>query len=553
MGREKRKEINKKATDLCQIIELLQEPFQTYGFDFTKYSECDRSFIGIARRFFSLKTYDLLILCLFIERKLSSRSGLTLDQIVKHFQLTLSDCIELNQSLQHLRKKHLIVTTDRSFRSDSDEYSLSQSCLNAILTYDRSLVVRKKTQSFESFLREFDNLARDSREYSEEQFSGVISSLMAEYSSVQEIKWLRLQKFTKQDELLLCLATRSHILYGESLDIENALKVLSGDSFSRYHLEKELLSGSNRLIAEDYLAFDSVFFISVDLKLTGKTLAGMCSEIEGVKKSFIPRMCTLIHFEKIKDEYYQHNDAGLGMLEKMISRDNYLKIKQKVPGLIILLSGEPGVGKTSFVHHLARKTGRPVLSANIATILSKYVGESEQNILKLFEELELANKQLDVTPIVIFDEGETLLFSRSTTSSGAVDQMNNNLISLLLQCLDKFNGILIFTSNFDFSKGSFDPALHRRFHSVISVQAPSKEVLEFIFASHFPDFTGCFAKTFLNQYPFVTPAQIKNLKEKFEVQQMLDNSGNPEDLFSDLAKTDLGAYMRTRKNTVGFQ
>lgn len=543
---------NIKASQLCRLIEELQESFQIHRFDFTNYSERDNCSINSVRKFFNLKTYDLMILCLFIVRRLSSHSSLTLNHIVKHFQLKLADCIQLDESLQYLKKKHLIVTSDRSFRNEEKEYTLSQSCLKAILTYNRSLLIRRKNESFESFLKELDALVICSREYSDDDFAEMFSDLVSEYNSIQEIKWLKAQKFSKRDELIICLAIRSHVIYGESMDMENSLKLVSGDSFSKYQLEKELLSGNNRLISEDYLSFNSAQFISLEMKLTNKTISGMCSLIEGVKKTFHPKMCSLIFPEAIQDVHYQHSNEDLKLIEDMVSRVNYEKIKEKVPRLVILLTGDPGVGKTSFVHHLAKKCERPILTANIATILSKYVGESEKNIFQLFDEIDQAYLQFEVTPIVIFDEGETLLFSRNAKSASAVDQMNNNMISLLLQCLDKFRGILIFTSNFDFTRGSFDTALHRRFHSIIKMQSPSKDMLGSIFRFHFPHISSLYAATLIDQYPFITPAQIKNLKEKFEVQQLFEVTKSQEELLSHLAKNDLESYSRSQKYPVGF-
>jgi len=271
-----------------------------------------------------------------------------------------------------------------------------------------------------------------------------------------------------------------------------------------------------------------------------------------MEAEFHPGMFTVTRTEEITEDFYIHNNPDLELIERMVSRDQYENVKSRIPGLTILLTGAPGVGKTSFLRHLAKTTGRALLSADISSILDMYVGESEKNLKKLFKEAAEAFLSLDPTPICVFDEAESLLYRRHPKASRSVDQTKNNLISLLLQCLDSFKGILIFCSNFSFEGGGFDPALHRRLHLISEVQSPSQQSMAAILHHHFPELTPGKTLDFLKKYPFVTPAQVKNLRNKYDVRLLLDKDADPEKSLYESAEKDLKLFVKSNR-PIGFK
>ena len=286
----------------------------------------------------------------------------------------------------------------------------------------------------------------------------------------------------------MLVAIRHRIFGRFEFNIQEIVKQLSSSKFLMSRLERAILDGSCPFILKNMVSFaDGHFKSTIRMQLTPKVMEYMCQSLEQVQpKTFAPSLFT-VSAPATDNPLYIHDNPELRMVEKMVSGEHYEKIRKKVPRMTILLTGAPGVGKTSFVHHLARTSGRHLLSVNIASILSSYVGESEKNLVKLFGEAEAAYNYFEKTPIIVFDEAETLLYSRSAKSGNAVDQMNNNIISLLLASLDTFKGILICCSNFGFRNGSFDAALHRRFHLVAEIPAPGRQALESILQHHFPE------------------------------------------------------------------
>ena len=116
----------------------------------------------------------------------------------------------------------------------------------------------------------------------------------------------------------------------------------------------------------------------------------------------------------------------------------------------ILLFGPPGTGKTEFVKYLGRELDRKVMVVKGSDLLSKWVGESEQNIAAAFRRAEAEHA------ILFFDEVDGLLQDRARArQSWQVTQVNE-----LLQQMENFDGIMIAATNF--SK-NLDPATMRRF------------------------------------------------------------------------------------------
>ena len=120
------------------------------------------------------------------------------------------------------------------------------------------------------------------------------------------------------------------------------------------------------------------------------------------------------------------------------------------PRMNILLFGPPGTGKTEFVKYLGRELDRRVVVVKGSDLLSKWVGESEQNIAKAFRRAEAEHA------ILFFDEVDGLLQDRANaTRSWEITQVNE-----LLQQMENFDGIMVAATNF--SK-NLDPATMRRF------------------------------------------------------------------------------------------
>jgi hypothetical protein len=139
--------------------------------------------------------------------------------------------------------------------------------------------------------------------------------------------------------------------------------------------------------------------------------------------------------------------------------------KRMKPGYKILFHGSPGTGKTLTACLLGQFTGKHVFRIDLSMVVSKYIGETEKNLAKVFDQAEHSDW------ILFFDEADALFGSRTKVSSSH-DRYANQEVSYLLQRIEDYNGIVILASNM---KSNIDDAFMRRFSSVVHFPFPKSE------------------------------------------------------------------------------
>lgn len=132
------------------------------------------------------------------------------------------------------------------------------------------------------------------------------------------------------------------------------------------------------------------------------------------------------------------------------------------PGFTSLFYGPPGTGKTLTACLLGKHCGCDVYKIDLSMIVSKYIGETEKNLARIFDLAE--SKRW----ILFFDEADAL-FGKRTRVDDAHDRFANQEVSFLLQRIEEFDGVVILASNF---KENIDDAFARRFHSVVQFAVP---------------------------------------------------------------------------------
>ncbi len=130
-----------------------------------------------------------------------------------------------------------------------------------------------------------------------------------------------------------------------------------------------------------------------------------------------------------------------------------------------LFYGPPGTGKTLTATLLGKSTGKDVYRVDLSQTVSKYIGETEKNLSKLFDKAENKNW------ILFFDEADAL-FGKRTDIRDAHDKYANQEVAYLLQRVESYNGLVILASN---QRTNIDEAFTRRFQSIIHFPFPRAE------------------------------------------------------------------------------
>ncbi len=139
--------------------------------------------------------------------------------------------------------------------------------------------------------------------------------------------------------------------------------------------------------------------------------------------------------------------------------------KKLRPGFTCLFYGPPGTGKTLSACLLGKLCGSDVYRVDLASIVSKYIGETEKNLARVFDLAE--HKRW----ILFFDEADAL-FGKRTRVDDAHDRYANQEVSFLLQRIEDFDGVVILCSNM---RSNIDDAFVRRLHAVVQFPMPKAQ------------------------------------------------------------------------------
>ena len=145
-------------------------------------------------------------------------------------------------------------------------------------------------------------------------------------------------------------------------------------------------------------------------------------------------------------------------------------------GISVLFSGESGTGKTLAAEVLASELQLDLYRIDLASLVSKYIGETEKNLKRVFDAAEASGA------ILLFDEADALFGKRSEVKDSH-DRYANIEVSYLLQKMEAYRGLAILTTNL---KGGIDAAFQRRLQFVVHFPFPDAQLRERIWRGVFP-------------------------------------------------------------------
>ena len=163
----------------------------------------------------------------------------------------------------------------------------------------------------------------------------------------------------------------------------------------------------------------------------------------------------------------EHIYQGLEKIREYITHGKSLKNdfsfgKKIKPGFKVLFTGPPGTGKTLTASLLGKQFQMDVYRIDLSMVVSKYIGETEKNLSRVFDMAESKDW------ILFFDEADALFGKRSSTNDSH-DRYANQEVSYLLQRMEDYDGLVILCSNF---KKNIDEAFFRRFQLILDFEIP---------------------------------------------------------------------------------
>jgi MoxR-like ATPase len=172
------------------------------------------------------------------------------------------------------------------------------------------------------------------------------------------------------------------------------------------------------------------------------------------------------------------------------------RVRQGERGVKALFTGAPGTGKSLAAEVLAHSLGYPLFRVDLSMVVSKWVGETEKQLNKLFTAAE------EAPCVLLFDEADALFGKRSEVKD-AQDRFANLEVSYLLQRVEAFDGIAILTSNL---KRNIDEAFLRRF--TFAVDFPFPEVRERL---------AIWKRLLPKEYPLAASVDLADVAREFKL------------------------------------
>jgi SpoVK/Ycf46/Vps4 family AAA+-type ATPase len=173
-------------------------------------------------------------------------------------------------------------------------------------------------------------------------------------------------------------------------------------------------------------------------------------------------------------------------------------------GLNVLFAGPSGTGKTMAADIIARELGLDMYKIDLSMVVSKYIGETEKNLARIFAEAETSNA------ILFFDEADALFGKRSEVRDSH-DRYANVEIAYLLQRMEEYEGVVILATNL---RKNMDDAFVRRLHATVEFPFPDADDRLRIWESIWPDAVPRDASVdllFLAQRFEITGGNIRNV------------------------------------------
>jgi hypothetical protein len=167
-----------------------------------------------------------------------------------------------------------------------------------------------------------------------------------------------------------------------------------------------------------------------------------------------------------------------------------------VGGVVALFHGPPGTGKTMAAAVVAREAGLPAFRIDLSTLVSKYIGETEKNLARVFDLAERADG------VLVFDEADAI-FGRRTEIHEARDRYANQEVSYLLQRIERHRGVVILTTNLI---ANIDEAFQRRIGVIVAFPAPSQVERQTLWRTVFPP-----------ELPTAVGLDLARLADRFEL------------------------------------
>ena len=486
------------------------------------YNKADEYICFVADKL-QLSKLQSVMLALFIDKS-DSRNILASD-IAEFLQCTTIQIIKYMNDIDELvRREYILKREDErqiAFRVPTD-------VIESLANNEAFVVMKAKTNlSASELMMELETVfdMRGNKELSYEQTASKIQCLLECNPHLAFSRKLKGYALNEEDQMLLVLFC--HLFANNDDDEIRFHDIEFLFPKRRWSVIKCMLNAKyNTLQYMQLIEYgnDNGLVDRETLRLSRQAKRELLSELNLPSMSQVCKG-TIKAKDIVAKQLFYKNDTQqqIAELEDLLDENRYHQIHSRMKeagfrcGFTCLFYGAPGVGKTETVLQLARKTGRNIIQVNVEQIKSMWVGESEKNIKALFDDYRNQVESQSLAPILLFNEADAVIGMRHKGAERATDKMENALQNIILQEMERIDGILIATTNL---VQNFDKAFEHRFLYKVKFNAPSTQTRRHIWQAIMPEISEETASWLASHYN-LSGGQIENVARRYAINTIL--------------------------------
>jgi len=499
--------------NLLDNLDLIANASKGSGLNLEKLSKIHEKICELAD-FLGISLNQAVILSIIAD--LSFNRSATIESMAKYLKCSVLKIIRQLDDLRDLEEKRYIVKTSRGRKGKESygdlSFTVPTNVIDAIRTGDISHLNKPHKFDLPKFLKHMNDLLDERSEciFTTRELLDEVEACINANIDLPYVFFID-STLSFTESKLIAFITSYYRLRGQPFCGVVSLCNELFDDFGDYlNFEQGISEGTHELIKRGILKVTSGNFDGdTAFMLTEKTLKKLYKDYPSLINSGMDEAGVVSCRSIMMKELFFNRElsALLGEIEAILMPSAFAKYCHALekgnflPGVAIMFYGEPGTGKTEAVYQIARKTRRDIMVVDLSKTRSKWFGDTEKIVKKIFTDYETLRKSKSPEPILFINEADGFMGRRMVSGNDVspVDQTLNTVQNIILQSLENFRGILITTTNLTCN---LDRAYERRFSFRVRFDRPDAE---------------CRKKIWMSKLPELTEEEAERLAEKYEM------------------------------------
>lgn len=414
-------------------------------------------------------------------------SGSSIAEVFRHFGLQEHELLHFRKDIEVLFKRKLL---ERVRRRDKRKFhfSISDEVYTAVCNNSAIPEIKEnENKNLMDVLQAFNELGDefDDNLLSEFEFKDYLETLLEENEYRPVFQEMKLKKLDLFESFFFLDTVWDAVESGNNhfnTSVESTVNDFYKSKSKAMVTLMNITDGFSNLTKSSFIELSNSEFKNRCRAKVSKRMVKFLQENEDIQindrtaKDSKLVLCSAIPEKALF--YNEKTTEQIRILNSLIDKKTFPGIQKRLEeksmptGITVLFYGEPGTGKTESVYQIAKSSGRNVFQVDISETKSMRFGESQKLVKKIFSDYSEIWKNEKRCPILLFNEADAVIGKRKAAGSSGVSDTENAIQNILLEELEKFNGILFATTNL---VENLDNAFERRFLFKVRFDKPEIE------------------------------------------------------------------------------